>query len=215
MNIPVTVTLALNPTIMEPQCVDKPLKATRINPEYGTNAINRLAEVVLRGHWHGWQREYGNISFEEFLVRLGRKEGMLYPLWAVIEASGSVLPGEGWADPSKSTTIVLSRNVGYIKTQKPDPASGIYGSGVKFVIQRDGSLLMETTFPSSSYGGTPYVTNRRATLAFVSALSDLSLPISKQSGGREILDPLLEDLDQILRPIPPAEPLIAVEQKEP
>lgn len=197
---------------------ERKIKTTLLNEEvYGAKAKGRLAEAVLRGHYRAQARENAGVSFAEWLSLVKAvQQGQLatkrlgYYLGGFTDA---VLPDKFWIERISPTTIILSNEVGLIKSRLPEPDLGIPGSGVSFYLWSDGSLLVKQTFPLNSIQKTPvghWFVSSQASGAVAVALSRLGIPIEQQYGGKVIPDAPDEDLDRLLRGDDLRTPLILV-----
>lgn len=198
---------------MPGQCITRCFTGIGLNTDYYgyDTAVSMLIKAVMTAHWLSWMKDDSarqSTSFDEFMSKLAHGETLTYKIWGNDETSDSVLPKTIEVDPSKPVTIVLSRRVKGIKSQFPDPVSGVWGSGVWFVVGSDGGLILEQTFPPNmihddEYKAGKLVVSGQASLCVSYALSRLSLPLSRQVAGKEVPDAPNEKVDKIVRGVRP------------
>lgn len=90
----VRYTLELDPSVMERQT--RPVSRVYLNTIDFPDAEQRVAEAIMRAHWHAWQAdspgERNGISFEDFMTRLKNGEDLTYYIAAVPYGATSVIP---------------------------------------------------------------------------------------------------------------------------
>jgi hypothetical protein len=171
-----------------------------------------MAEAIMRGHYRGWREDDASrsgVSFEDFMKLLAAgQEDMKYKITAsvAVNPDGFDDLAEAWVDPRKPVTLVLSDRVGPVAGQRAKPEEGIHGFGIRYVVDSDGSLLAEVTFPENFIEGSPVnskVVSWQACLPVVYALRDLGLPDWQQTWQRPVENSTLdvEKIDGLLRSV--------------
>lgn len=90
----VRYTLELDPSVMERQT--RPVSRVYLNTIDFPDAEQRVAEAIMRAHWHAWQAdnpgERNGVSFEDFMTRLKNGEDLTYYIAAIPYGATSVIP---------------------------------------------------------------------------------------------------------------------------
>lgn len=138
--VPVTVWLVTGGTLAEREwyAVERLTLNTGVYPD----AAGRLAQAVLRAHWHAWRGqspERTTVPFEEFTAALAQGEDRSYP----VLASAADGPGSALVTVPVDPTLPLE----LFYTDEPGPIYVAEGSGFQFILNADGSLRLAIQVP--------------------------------------------------------------------
>lgn len=139
-------------------------------------SINRLAEVVLMGHWMGYTEDHGQLPFDTYLAKWKAGEDMSYVIMGY--AYGSSEATEITVDPTKPVELVAENQVNGVNGRSPIKNTTAFGYG--YSLNEDGSLRIIVRNPTYTSAEHTY---SATSISFSIGLWVLGLDLSEQNPG--------------------------------
>jgi len=114
-----------------------------LNKDAYPDAERRVAELVMRAHWHAWMNDdlenREDVTFEDYMARVAGHEDMSYQILATVPEESVSERRQVRIDPRSPVEIILSERSGYVKYGNHNTPEEVSFS---FAVDRGGELYV-------------------------------------------------------------------------